>query len=48
MTYRLQVDPDVDREAIDRVVGFHQEKCPVARSIGGSIDITTEMQLEDL
>lgn len=47
MTYHLQVDPDVDRAAIDRVMGFHQDRCPVARSIGGSIDITTSMELDE-
>lgn len=47
VTYHLEVDPDADRDAIDRVHGFHASKCPVACSIGGSIDITTELQLEE-
>lgn len=47
VTYHLTVDADVDREAIDRVMGFHQERCPVARSIGGSVDISTRMTLHE-
>lgn len=43
--YRLTVGPDVDRETIDRVHGFHADKCPVARSIRGSIDITTDVEV---
>jgi hypothetical protein len=31
--------------AIDRAEGFHVRTCPVARSIGGSVDITTELVL---
>ncbi len=43
--YRLVVDPDADREVAFRVLGFHAEHCPVARSIGGCIAITTELEL---
>ena len=48
--YTLRADAEVladadKRAAIDRVVGFHAKKCPVARSIGGSVDITTELEL---
>ncbi len=42
--YTLRADP-AKREAIDRVLGFHARKCPVARSIGGSVDITTALDL---
>lgn len=42
--YTLRADPAM-REVVDRVLGFHASKCPVARSIGGSVDITTELEL---
>lgn len=45
--YRLQVDPDADRDKIDRVHGFHADKCPVARSIRDAIDISTELEVVD-
>jgi uncharacterized OsmC-like protein len=46
--YRLRGvgDPDEETRArIDRVHALHAQFCPVARSIGGSIDITTELEL---
>lgn len=43
--YRLSVDPEADRAAIDRVMGFHADRCPVARSIRDSIAITTDIEL---
>lgn len=45
--YRLTVDPDADRDVIDRVHGFHAERCPVARSISGAIAVTTEIDTVD-
>ncbi len=45
MRYELQVDDDVDRSVIDRVLGFHADHCPVARSIRAAIDISTEVDL---
>ncbi|MGH2682343.1 MAG: hypothetical protein ACRDIX_03830 [Actinomycetota bacterium] len=42
--YRLRADPE-RREAIDRVLGFHARKCPVARTIGDCVDISTELEL---
>ena len=33
-------------ETIERVHDFHADKCPVYRSICGSIDITTDYELE--
>lgn len=44
VSYRLGVDPDADREKIDRVHGFHADHCPVARSISGAIAVTTELE----
>lgn len=32
-----------DREKVDRVLAVHADGCPVARSLKGSIDITTEL-----
>jgi uncharacterized OsmC-like protein len=53
VTYHLAVDPAVvddekKRAAIERVLGFHAERCPVARSIGGCVDITTGLELTTL
>jgi uncharacterized OsmC-like protein len=46
VTYHLKLKPD-QQETAQRVFGFHADKCPVARSIKGSIDITTELKMED-
>jgi uncharacterized OsmC-like protein len=45
--YRLAVDhlDDETREKIDRCMEFHPKKCPVARSLEGAIDISTEIEL---
>ncbi len=43
--YRLKAGPE-SREAAERVLGVHVDHCPVARSIGGSIAITTSLTLE--
>ena len=42
--YRLPV-PEDKRDAAMRAHAAHQRACPVARSIGGSIDIETELEL---
>jgi uncharacterized OsmC-like protein len=42
--YRLRADPE-KREAIDRVLEFHARKCPVARTIGDCVNISTELEL---
>jgi organic hydroperoxide reductase OsmC/OhrA len=42
--YRLAVPGD-KREAAERAQSAHQRACPVARSIGGSIDIQTELEM---
>jgi len=41
--YRLTDCPEDKREAAERAHAFHASRCPVARSIGGSIDIRTEL-----
>jgi uncharacterized OsmC-like protein len=45
--YRLTVDhlDDETREKIDRCMEFHAKKCPVARSLEGAIDVSTEIEL---
>ena len=34
-----------DREKIERVIKVYADSCPVARSIKGSIEITSELDL---
>ena len=34
---------DQDAEKVQRVLAFHADGCPVARSLRGSIEITTEL-----
>lgn len=43
--YRLQAGPGTDSAVIDRVMGFHADHCPVARSLRGAIDITTSIEV---
>jgi len=43
--YQLRADRDADRSVIDRVMGFHAEHCPVARSLRAAIDISTSIDL---
>lgn len=45
VTYHLRVAPGADRATIDRVHGFHRDRCPVARTIGACVDISTELVL---
>lgn len=45
VTYRLKAD-EAERDTIDRVHGFHAERCPVYRTLCDSIAITTEYVLE--
>lgn len=42
--YHLILRPE-QREAAERVHGLHQSHCPVARTLKGSVDITTELTL---
>jgi len=46
VTYRLQLGPEIDREKVQRAFDHHMPKCPVYRSIGAAIDITTSLELE--
>lgn len=46
VTYRLKLAPD-QHEMAQRVHGFHAEYCPVARTIGGCVEITTSLEIEE-
>lgn len=43
--YRLRVDPGADRGRIQRAFEHHLPRCPVYRSIGGSVQMTTDLEL---
>jgi uncharacterized OsmC-like protein len=43
--YRLHAPQSVDRSLVERVHGFHADRCPVARSIRGAIDVSTSFEL---
>ncbi len=45
VVYHLKAAAEA-RETIERVHAVHKESCPVYRSIGGSIAMTTELRLE--
>jgi organic hydroperoxide reductase OsmC/OhrA len=47
VTYQLKLKPE-QREIAQKVHGFHADVCPVARSLKGSIKVTTELKLEDI
>ena len=43
--YKLHVpNPDEVRDTVARVVEMHVDKCPIARSLKGAIEITTELE----
>jgi uncharacterized OsmC-like protein len=46
VTYQLKLKPE-QQETAQKVHGFHADFCPVARSIKGSIEVTTELQMTD-
>jgi uncharacterized OsmC-like protein len=45
VTYRLTADP-THHATIQRVLGVHADRCPVARTIGGCVAISTGVELE--
>jgi len=45
VAYVLRVGPEADRAKIQRAFDTHMPRCPVYRSIGGSIEITTALDL---
>ena len=44
--YRLRLHAD-QREAAERAHAAHQSRCPVARTLKGCVEITTELRLEE-
>jgi uncharacterized OsmC-like protein len=47
--YLIEVEElnDAVRAKVERVMGFHARKCPVARTIGDCVEITTEVELTE-
>jgi uncharacterized OsmC-like protein len=50
VTYHLKLKPEQREtaEKVQKVHGFHADYCPVARTIKGCVDITTELIIKDL
>jgi organic hydroperoxide reductase OsmC/OhrA len=46
VTYHLKLAPE-QRQTAERVHGFHADFCPVARTIGGCVEISTSLEMED-
>lgn len=44
VTYHLAAD-EKQRETIERVLASHADACPMARTIGGCVQITTRLAL---
>lgn len=44
VTYHLHVAPE-KREVAERVLGFHADYCPVARTIRDCVTITTALEV---
>ena len=42
--YRLSGVSESDKPTVERVHGFHADKCPVARSISPQIEIKTTLE----
>jgi organic hydroperoxide reductase OsmC/OhrA len=47
VTYQLKLKLE-QRETAQKIHGFHADFCPVARSLKGSIEVTTELKMEDI
>jgi len=47
VTYLLKLEPE-HQETAEKVHGFHIDYCPVARTVKGCVDITTELIMEDI
>ena len=47
VNYKLRVpEPDEVRDTVTRVLEMHVDKCPVARSFKGAIEITTSVAFQ--
>jgi uncharacterized OsmC-like protein len=44
--YHLRLD-SAQRETAERVLGFHADACPVARTLRGCIAISTALEMAD-
>ena len=44
--YHLRADP-AKREVVERVLAMHADACPVARTLRGSIEISTALEMTD-
>jgi uncharacterized OsmC-like protein len=44
VTYRLVAD-QAQLATVERMLGFHADRCPVARTIGGGVAISTSLDL---
>jgi len=47
VTYNLKLKSE-QREAAERVHGYHVDFCPVARTIKGCVEISTDLVMEDI
>jgi len=47
VTYTLKIDADADRGKIERAFEHHMPRCPVYRSIGAAVAMTTSLELVD-
>ncbi|MFN2165603.1 MAG: hypothetical protein ACK2U9_05040 [Anaerolineae bacterium] len=47
VTYYLRAEAG-KRPVVERVLGFHARACPLARSIGGCVEITTSLEFEEI
>jgi organic hydroperoxide reductase OsmC/OhrA len=47
VTYHLKIKPE-HQETAQRVLGFHADFCPVARTIRGCVEISTSLEMEGL
>ena len=43
--YRLRLEDPASRERAERAHGLHADHCPVARSLSGAIEVTTELHI---
>ena len=47
VTYHLKLKPE-QRETAEKVHGFHIDYCPVARTMKGCVEFSTELNMEDV
>ncbi len=47
VTYDFKLKPE-QRGTAEKVHGFHIDYCPVARTIKGCVEITTNLNMEDI